>query len=51
MESLPKDPWGHDYIYHPPTGGDGGTQYSVISAGPDGQEGTADDIPNTNTTK
>lgn len=45
VESLPKDPWGRDYIYHPPTGGDGGTSYSVLSAGPDGQEGTADDVP------
>ena len=40
---LPKDPWGHDYVYlfpgvkHP-------SGYDLISAGPDGQLGTADDI-------
>jgi general secretion pathway protein G len=44
IEKLPNDPWGHPYIYHPP-GGEGGSDFQVLSAGPDGQEGTADDIP------
>ena len=39
---VPQDPWGHDYIYHAPTGES--TEFQVLSAGPDGQEGTADDI-------
>jgi general secretion pathway protein G len=42
---LPKDPWGHDYLYkkggsHNPTGVD------VWSWGPDGKDGTEDDIGN-----
>ncbi|SNZ06483.1 type II secretion system protein G (GspG) [Persephonella hydrogeniphila] len=41
MESLPKDPWGNDYIYiypsekHP---------FELKSKGPDGELGTDDDI-------
>jgi len=41
IESLPKDPWGNDYIYiypsekHP---------YKLKSKGPDGEIGTEDDI-------
>ena len=42
IDKLPQDPWGHDYIYHPPTGDS--TEFQILSAGPDGQEGTADDI-------
>ena len=42
QENQWKDPWGHDYIYHPPTGD--GSDLQILSAGPDGQEGTADDI-------
>ncbi len=42
IEKLPNDPWKNAYIYHPPSG-DGGT-YSILSSGPDGQEGTEDDI-------
>jgi general secretion pathway protein G len=42
QENQWKDPWLHDYIYHPPTGDN--TEFQVLSAGPDGQEGTADDI-------
>lgn len=42
---LPKDPWGHDYVYkkngpHNPNGID------IYSFGPDGKEGTEDDIGN-----
>jgi general secretion pathway protein G len=42
IDKLPQDPWGHDYIYRPPSGDS--TDMTVLSAGPDGQEGTADDI-------
>lgn len=39
---IPKDPWGHAYIYHPGSG----DEFKLLSAGPDGTEGTADDISN-----
>ena len=40
---LPVDPWGHPYIYHcPPIVSR--ADYDLLSAGPDGKEGTADDI-------
>ncbi|WP_291321888.1 type II secretion system major pseudopilin GspG [Desulfonatronospira sp.] len=35
--SLPRDPWGNDYIYRSP--GADGRDYEVISLGADGQEG------------
>jgi general secretion pathway protein G len=40
--SVPKDPWGIDYIYRAP--GANGADYDLLSAGPDGHEGTSDDI-------
>jgi len=45
IKAVPMDPWAHPYIYrfpgeHNPTG------FDLYSAGPDGQEGTADDITN-----
>jgi len=43
MENPPlNDPWGHPYIYRFP--GTHNTSYDLLSAGPDAQEGTADDI-------
>ena len=37
-----KDPWGRDYVYrHPP---EQGVDFDLICVGPDGEEGTADDI-------
>lgn len=36
----PTDPWGRPYLYHPVPGGG----YVVLSVGPDGKEGTTDDI-------
>jgi general secretion pathway protein G len=42
MDSVPVDPWGHPYIYRCP--GANGKDYDLLSAGPDGQEGTADDV-------
>ena len=42
LKQLPTDQWGHAYIYHaqvsPQTG------YRLLSLGPDGIEGTPDDI-------
>lgn len=34
---IPKDPWGHDYIYISP--GSEGREYEIISYGPDGEPG------------
>ncbi|HNX04433.1 MAG TPA: type II secretion system major pseudopilin GspG [Opitutales bacterium] len=44
-DSLPKDPWGHPYEYACP-GTHNKTGYDLWSAGPDGQDGTGDDIGN-----
>jgi len=41
IESLRSDPWGHPYVYRLDAGGEG---YLLLSAGPDGREGTKDDI-------
>lgn len=35
--SVPKDPWGNEYIYRSP--GDEGRDYEIISLGADGEEG------------
>ena len=43
--SIPNDPWGHPYIYVCP-GKHNPNSYDIISMGPDGQEGTDDDITN-----
>ena len=45
MDHLPKDPWGHEYVYvcpgkHNPNG------YDLYSKGKDGIDGTADDQGN-----
>ena len=40
---VPPDPWGHPYIYVCP-GKHNPNSYDIISMGPDGQEGTDDDI-------
>lgn len=45
MERPPKDPWGNDYIYMSP-GQKNQKKFDVISKGPDGQEGTEDDVGN-----
>lgn len=44
-KKLPTDPWGNEYIYRQPgmTNTDG---FDLFSKGPDGVEGTADDIGN-----
>lgn len=41
MEKVPKDAWGHDFIYISPAGN---KPYELKSVGPDGIEGTEDDI-------
>ena len=40
-KAVPKDPWGNPYDYRPP---EGSSDYEIISPGPDGKLGTADDI-------
>jgi general secretion pathway protein G len=43
--NLPIDPWNHPYVYVFP-GRHNTTSYDLYSMGPDGQDGTADDIGN-----
>lgn len=45
MDKVPKDPWGADYIYVIP-GQKNASKFDVRSKGPDGQEGTEDDVGN-----
>jgi general secretion pathway protein G len=45
VESLPNDPWGHPYKYLYP-GNHNKDGYDLWSVGPDGVDGTADDIGN-----
>jgi len=42
QKSLPKDPWGGRYVYVKE--GTRGIDYDVFSMGPDGNEGTEDDV-------
>jgi general secretion pathway protein G len=42
LKKIPKDPWGNEYTYRY----DGGDSVVIVSAGPDGTEGTDDDISN-----
>ena len=41
-DTVPMDPWEHPYVYRCP--GSNGDDFDLLSAGPDGQEGTSDDI-------
>ncbi len=43
--SIPKDPWGNDYIYECP-GKHNPNSYDLMSMGPDGRVGGDDDIAN-----
>jgi general secretion pathway protein G len=45
LEKLPLDPWGNPYIYYYP-GKHNPRGYDLLSVGPDGKEGTDDDICN-----
>ena len=47
LDKLPVDPWGHPYIYYYP-GKHNPNDYDALSVGPDGKEGTDDDINNWN---
>lgn len=43
VESLSKDPWNRDYLYRFPSE-HGDFDFDVFSVGPDGEEGSDDDI-------
>ena len=43
FKSLPKDPWGQDYLYFYPGKRDS-TTYEILSKGADMEEGTDDDL-------
>ncbi len=45
--TIPKDPWHNDYIYYLETTAEGSTKYYVYSMGPDGKDGTDDDVYST----
>jgi len=42
---VPNDPWSRSYVYHA-TRPIGSHPYTLLSVGPDGVEGTADDVVN-----
>jgi general secretion pathway protein G len=45
LDNLPLDPWQNPYVYYYP-GKHNQTSYDLLSVGPDGKEGTDDDIGN-----
>lgn len=45
LDEVPKDPWGQPYVYVYP-GRNNTSSYDLYSIGPDGQDGTQDDIGN-----
>lgn len=45
FDKVPLDPWNNDYIYVQP-GKHNPQSYDLVSKGPDGQENTADDLGN-----
>jgi general secretion pathway protein G len=45
LDKLPVDPWSNPYVYYFP-GKHNQTGYDLLSVGPDGKEGTDDDIVN-----
>jgi len=45
LEKLPLDPWGNPYVYYYP-GKHNQSFFDLLSVGPDGKEGTDDDIGN-----
>lgn len=49
LDNLPNDPWGQPYVYVCP-GRNNPSSYDLYSIGRDGQDGTADDIGNWQTT-
>ena len=45
LKKLPVDPWGNPYIYYYP-GKHNQSSFDLLSVGPDGKEGTDDDVGN-----
>jgi general secretion pathway protein G len=45
LEKIPQDPWGNNYLYYYP-GKHNQNSYDLLSVGPDGKEGSEDDIGN-----
>ncbi len=45
LEKFPQDPWGNNYLYYYP-GKHNQSSYDLLSVGPDGKEGSEDDIGN-----
>ena len=45
LEKVPQDPWGNNYLYYYP-GKHNQHSYDLLSVGPDGKEGSEDDIGN-----
>jgi general secretion pathway protein G len=45
LDNLPADPWGHAYVFANP-GRHNASSYDLYSTGPDGRDGTEDDIGN-----
>jgi general secretion pathway protein G len=45
LDNMPVDPWGHAYVYVYP-GRKNPSGFDLYSMGPDGQDGTPDDIGN-----
>jgi general secretion pathway protein G len=45
LDGIPHDRWGHNFIYEFP-GKHNPSSYDLMSVGPDGKEGTSDDIGN-----
>lgn len=43
LNEDPRDPWGNEYLYFSPAR-KGNGPFEVVSKGPDGQEGTEDDV-------
>ncbi|MGC9453921.1 MAG: type II secretion system major pseudopilin GspG [Phycisphaerae bacterium] len=43
-KQIPKDPWGNELKYERVEDEDAGQQFRIWSVGPDGQDGTDDDI-------
>lgn len=50
MKEIPLDPWQHPYVYVCP-GRNNPSGYDLYSVGPDGREGTEDDITNWSKTR
>ena len=45
LDKVPQDPWGNNYLYYYP-GKHNQSSYDLLSVGPDGKEGSEDDIGN-----